>query len=246
MPDCPTCGKTCNTMQGVRIHHTKVHGDSLPNLICKGCDSDFYHPKADRAFCRDCDFRARENNPNWKDAKEAAECEICEKPFEYYPTDKEGIYCPDCVESAEEFLGTPSYELRDIERVEKECEECGEEMVVLQTTVDQGRGRFYSASCRDTWFSHEYDNPHANPYSGKWYKMRHQIYKRDDHQCVRCGRHRQEIGREPEVHHFTPIREFDDPQDAHRPDNLICLCRGCHSQAEFGVISDWELRDLME
>lgn len=51
---CPTCGKKLPTESGVRQHHTKVHGEKLPNLTCKNCGEDFYHPKSDREYCSEC------------------------------------------------------------------------------------------------------------------------------------------------------------------------------------------------
>ncbi|WP_306438828.1 HNH endonuclease [Natronococcus pandeyae] len=44
------------------------------------------------------------------------------------------------------------------------------------------------------------------------------------------------MGREPDVHHITPVREFENPQRAHTVDNLISLCRSCHRLAEIGSI----------
>ena len=44
------------------------------------------------------------------------------------------------------------------------------------------------------------------------------------------------MGREPDVHHITPVRDFEDPQDAHRLDNVVCLCRSCHRLAEIGEV----------
>jgi hypothetical protein len=44
--DCPTCGKSLTTEQGMGQHHTKAHGDPVPNRTCKGRETDFYGPKA--------------------------------------------------------------------------------------------------------------------------------------------------------------------------------------------------------
>jgi predicted HNH restriction endonuclease len=34
------------------------------------------------------------------------------------------------------------------------------------------------------------------------------------------------------VHHITPIRDFDTPEEANTLDNLITLCEPCHAQWE--------------
>ena len=241
MPECPTCGTALETEQGVRIHHTRVHETPLPNRVCKGCEQPFYDPRSDRVYCDGCNPNAGEHNPNWKDAKEEATCKLCESTFDYYPSDKQGVYCPDCVEAADEFLGTPSYELREIERVEKECELCEKDMTVLQSEIDRGRGRFCSEECRNLWLRNEIDNPHSAPYHGIWHTVRKAAYKRDEHQCQWCGTSKDEIGREPDAHHIKPIREFEDPEEAHRLDNIICLCKVCHRRAEIGLITEAEL-----
>ena len=67
--DCPTCGRSLSTKQGMRQHHTKAHGDPLPNRTCEGCDTEFYDPKTRRRYCDDCDPNAGEHNGNWKGRK---------------------------------------------------------------------------------------------------------------------------------------------------------------------------------
>jgi hypothetical protein len=153
--DCPTCGKSLNTEQGMRQHHTKVHGDPLPNRTCEECEERFYDPKARRTYCEDCYTGAGRQNGNWKDAKEQAECERCGDEFEYYPLDKDGVYCSACVEAADEFLGTPSYAGEEFPRTERECEHCGEVFTVLNTTLRREPCRFCSQECLYNWMSNE-------------------------------------------------------------------------------------------
>jgi len=81
---CPTCEKMLPTEQGMRQHHPKVHGEPLPNRTCVDCGTEFYHAKAKRKFCYDCNHNAGENNGNWKDARETAECRLCGDSFEFY------------------------------------------------------------------------------------------------------------------------------------------------------------------
>jgi hypothetical protein len=100
--DCPTCGKSLNTEQGMRQHHTKVHGDPLPNRTCKGCDTEFYDQKARRHYCDDCNPNAGPNNGNWKGAKDISNCARCGATFEYYPSDKPGVYCSRCIENEQD------------------------------------------------------------------------------------------------------------------------------------------------
>ncbi len=63
--DCPTCNNELATEQGVRIHHTRVHDEPLPNRECKGCDSRFYDSQSRRKYCDDCNPNAGEESVNW-------------------------------------------------------------------------------------------------------------------------------------------------------------------------------------
>lgn len=58
-------------------------------------------------------------------------------------------------------------------------------------------------------------------HSGKWRKVRKQVYKRDGHECTECGASECEL----HAHHLErPINggpKFD-------LDNLVTLCRDCH------------------
>lgn len=239
--DCPTCGKSLNTEQGMRQHHTKVHGDPLPNRTCKGCGVEFYDEKARLDYCDDCDPNAGEHNGNWKGAKETTVCERCERSFEYYPSDKEGVYCPSCVEEADEFLGEHYRDVHDIEPVERQCEQCGGEFSILPCFIREGGGRYCSRDCFSAYLSENRVQKEVR-YNGDWLRMKRQALDRDDHRCQHCGKDRGEIGQEPDVHHITPLREFEDPQEAHSLDNLVALCRSCHADAEWGKIPDRKIR----
>lgn len=119
---CPTCRKDLPSGTNLPVHHKSVHGSPLPNRTCKGCGANFYDPKSHLRYCKQCNGNAGKNNGNWQDAKETAECRLCGDSFEFYPSDKKGVYCPTCVEASDEFLGDASWEINDIERVERECE----------------------------------------------------------------------------------------------------------------------------
>ncbi|ELY60603.1 HNH endonuclease [Natronolimnohabitans innermongolicus] len=233
--DCPTCGQSLATERGMRQHHTKVHDEPLPNRTCNGCNAEFYDPKSRRSYCDDCNPNAGEHNGNWKGGTETASCKRCESTFEYYPSDKPGVYCSDCVVGADDFLGTPYYEYHDIERVQKVCEWCGKISTVLKSRTEREPVRFCSQVCLSRWLSDQWEDS-ENAYNGRWREVRRQALERDDHSCQHCGITREEIGHEPDVHHIKPVREFNDQQLAHTLDNVICLCRSCHRYAEIKSI----------
>ncbi len=237
--ECPTRSRVFETARGARQHHTKVHGKPLDNRTCGGCGDNFYDPKARLEHCDDCDPNAGQNNGNWSGASEETECDRCGTAFEYYPSDKNGVYCSECVELAEEFLGTPYAETVDAERVSRQCDHPEEEFEILQSSVERGHGRFCSHDCRSDWMSENWtgDDHHRwkggkTSYLGNWSRARERALERDDYQCQRCGKGENRIGRSPVVHHITPVREFDDPREAHDLDNLVTLYRGCHAEVE--------------
>lgn len=65
-------------------------------------------------------------------------------------------------------------------------------------------------------------------YSGsRWVESRRAALARDDRRCQDCG-----TQDSLHVHHITPVREFDNAEDAHYLDNLVVLCKHCHPQWE--------------
>lgn len=239
--DCPTCGKELATEQGVRIHHTQIHDESLPNRKCAGCGSAFYDPQSRRTYCDNCDSNAGTANGNWKGAKESVECERCDSTFKYYPSNKEGLYCPECVASSDEFLGDAHR--KDAERVATECDQCDDPMNVLQSRLDRGEGRFCSRDCVGDWLSENVVGEHHHQwmngettYRGDWWKVRRKARERDGHECRICGATAGDETRKLDVHHLRPVREFDNSQDAHDLDNVVTLCRSCHRKAEAGTV----------
>lgn len=236
---CPACSKELTTERGMRQHHTKVHGEPLPNRVCEGCGVEFYDPKAQRSYCDDCNPNAGEHNGNWKDRKEIATCRLCDDEFSFYPSEKKGVYCPECVAESGEFLGTPY--VKDANRVETRCRYCGEPMTVLESERERGAGKYCSRECLGSWLSENVVGEDHHQWKGGtieygqgWWRIRRQALRRDDHTCQLCGISRTDLGQEPDVHHIRPVRTFDDPEDAHTLENVVCLCRRCHRLVEEG------------
>lgn len=241
--ECPTCGKRLSTERGMRQHHTKVHDDPLPNRECSGCGTGFYDPKARLEYCDDCNPNGGENNGNWKGAKEATECGRCGDEFDFYPSNKKGVYCSECVEEADEFLGTPYAETVDADRVTRNCDYCSTEITVLECNRRYGMGRFCSRECLSEWMSenrrgkkHQQWQGGDEGYYGRWCSIRRKVLARDGYRCQVCGVEAEELGQNPDVHHITPMRAFENAQDAHTMENLVALCRSCHHEVEDGRI----------
>jgi DEAD/DEAH box helicase domain-containing protein len=73
-----------------------------------------------------------------------------------------------------------------------------------------------------------------------WDKQRELARRRDGFRCRHCGAP-ERTGRQHDVHHLLPFREFDYVAgrndrylQANELDNLITLCSGCHRLAEAG------------
>ncbi|WP_435345510.1 HNH endonuclease [Haloarchaeobius sp. HRN-SO-5] len=240
---CPTCEKELRTEQGMRQHHAKVHGVSLPNRECSGCGTAFYDPKACRTFCDDCNPNAGEHNGNWSDARERTSCRECGDEFEYYPSNKEGVYCPECVESADGLL--PVQPMDDVPVTTAECTNCTREFEVSPSRLEgKSYGVFCSQSCYAAWLSsnvigadhHQWEGGVIR-YGQDWYRIRREALERDGYECQNCGNDADDLGRNPDVHHLVRVRDFDDPSDAHRLDNVVTLCRPCHRRVESGDVA---------
>jgi len=70
-------------------------------------------------------------------------------------------------------------------------------------------------------------------YGKGWESARQSALKRSDYICEGCGKrqdqHRQEWDVGLHVHHQRPVREFENPTEAHTVENLEVLCVDCHN-----------------
>ena len=73
-----------------------------------------------------------------------------------------------------------------------------------------------------------------NDYGPEWPRIRNAVRARDGFRCQVCGALENE-GRQHDVHHKTPFRQFPSAAEANRLDNLMTLCRACHGNAEANV-----------
>lgn len=199
------------------------------------------------------------DNPNWKDAKQSTTCLECGCRFEYYPSSKKGLYCSDCVENGANNPSGEDHPLGSVtgedhpqwDKEEVECSWCDEPKMVTQGEMERNDEFFCDEECMSDWRSENWSGENhplwkggeIDDYGGKWPAIREKARQRDGYECVICSKSREEIGYGPEVHHIEPVRDHDDPQDAHRLDNVASLCPTCHSNAEHGNITKESLRD---
>ena len=264
--ECPTCPREFNTRRGLGVHHVHAHDERLPNRQCAHCEEEFYCDTA-KKFCShqcllDSGTYAGKNHPNYQGAKKETKCNICGAEFSYYPSEKKGLYCATCVEN-EDWYPKPDVTGENNHRwvggkQEYDCTVCGDP-VERYPSAAQGDAILCSEDCRRTWLSESFTGEgHPNwkgggnePYGKGWAAARRATLERDGFRCVICGVSSAELGRNPDVHHLIPVREFaesadDSIEDAHTLENLVTLCIGCHRKADFGIIDNAELRTRID
>ncbi|WP_276273448.1 HNH endonuclease [Haloarcula litorea] len=260
--ECPTCNREFDSRRGLGVHHSSVHDERLPNRECDECGDQFY-AEYEKRYCSDDCRRAAvsmegTDNPNYDGGKSETICDICGTRFEYYPSEKEGLYCGDCVETASwrdppELSGTehPAWEGGTLTL---SCDVCDDPVERYPSQIS-GEVTLCSRDCHAEWLSEAFTGDgHPNwrgggidDYGPGWRETRERALERDGHACVVCGTDADDLGRNPDVHHVVPVRLFAaspvlSVRDAHTADNVVSLCPGCHRRAEFGRLSRAELR----
>lgn len=122
-----------------------------------------------------------------------------------------------------------------------QCPNCGDD-VQRKPANTRGNNVFCDRDCYTDWKSEQMQgDDHWNWKGGytqgkNWAAIRQRALDADDYQCQGCGlteeEHRERYGAGLSVHHIHPRMEFDDPHEADQIDNLVALCRDCHSKWE--------------
>lgn len=130
-------------------------------------------------------------------------CSNCGNEFSYYPSNKDGIYCEDCVNDKSVTWSNGGLSGKDNPR--------------------------YGINPEDhpMW-----KGGYEINYIGIWNRVKEERLELDNHTCQRCNNSIDELGQEPDVHHIIPVSEFEDERDAHTIENTVCLCRSCHGKVE--------------
>lgn len=132
-------------------------------------------------------------------------------------------------------------------KVPLECERCGDLTKVWPSVVD--KRRFCSTDCASEWFGEEYSGQNSPRWRGgyeeyygpNWRRQRRRAIIRDQARCSDCGlteaESQEQFGEQLSVHHIAPVREYIDGdkldhEQANRLQNLVTLCRPCHSARE--------------
>lgn len=242
--ECPECGDSFPTERGMHSHYGQVHEGSISGKVekvCQTCGGSFevYPNRADTAqYCsKEC---LHGDTPD-------VECENCGAVFtvsNWRAEQGDQFFCdPSCRgEWISENLTGDDHPLHS-GRVE-ECAACGEEHLRPPSHRD-GPLQFCSQDCYGRWISENRtgeDNPQweggVGPYGAGWNEAKKEaVRERDGRKCQHCGLsesdHIEKHGGKHVVHHITPARKLDDPEERNAMKNLVTLCRGeCHQHWE--------------
>lgn len=201
---CPSCDKLLLSELGVKRHHSRTHNESL-TVVSRPC-----------SYCGDM--------------VEQQKCRI--KRYD-------NAFCDtDCKAKWQSEQGGHTHALS--EKIETSCDNCGKTIYRVESKVSRSEHNFCGFECYGEHRSRNYrgeNNPRwdggsPNDYGPDWPKMRRKALKRDGYQCVICGKSKEELGMNPDVHHIKPVKSFDTPNDANYLDNLVTLCRNHHKKWE--------------
>lgn len=260
--ECPTCGRSDFASDtGLKIHHSQAHGESIAGepVDCGWCGASLRRPpsrieRGENNFC-DADCRSaylseHQSGLNHHQNKRTREvCERCDEEYLARP-ENAGRFCSrEC--SVEWLTDVQTGEDHPLwSRETRECFNCGEEITERPSYFEGSERHFCSMSCRAE-VQPEWMQGEKNPawkggevsYGPNWPKMRRKALERGGWECRCCGMdieaHRDRWGKELHVHHIVPAREFDDPEERNRLDNLVTLCSECHKKAEHADKEIW-------
>lgn len=160
-------------------------------------------------------------------------CAWCGKSFHEPPSRAKGKYKHD-------FCSVKCYSEWKKKKIQVKCEHCGKIVKRTPNYLETYRHVFCSKRCMGLAWGGE-RNPTwkggYEPYYGpNWYKQRRKALERDNHICQLCDA--PENGREHNVHHIVPFREFgrERYEEANRLENLITLCDHHHAKVENGEV----------
>lgn len=130
------------------------------------------------------------------------------------------------------------------------CTVCGKPVVRPKAHSKRTEYAFCSPECYRHWLSRRFSGENNPNYQGgiqvpnygyNWDRQKRRVLDRDDHTCQRCGKTKDDLGQEPDVHHIVPFttfllkHELDTDMAAREGNtltNLISLCRPCHLKIE--------------
>jgi 5-methylcytosine-specific restriction endonuclease McrA len=212
-----------------------------PSLIEKSennfCDSDCYGSYLS-------ENRSGNDHPQYN--KKKVTCKNCGKEKEVSPSHHEKVenhYCnAECQAEYEDRSGENNHFWKGGKET-VECEYCESLVEVHQYRTEEYDTFFCNVDCRGKWATEEFSGEnhplwegYSEYYGEDWLAIRDLVRERDNGTCQICGTDSNELGQWPDVHHIKPVKDFEDPNNANYPMNLISLCSSCHGKVEQGEL----------
>lgn len=263
--DCPEdgCSFSTDTEHGVRVHQSAKHGFDK-TVTCEYCGETKEFPDKNPTELEGQKYCSRECSQNaiaeCRSERVELECEECGTIFEEVPSRKDRAkYCSEeCriknfteigIEKGKETRFSEDHEpwnkglsIKESEKIQEVAEKCSKKLEGRNinpnvgftdghTPWNKGLSGFMAGDKHPL-----YKGGYRGSYGESWHVNRQKVLERDDHKCQYCGKTKEELGQEPDVHHIKPFREFDEAKEANKTENLICLCPKHHKRAEHNKI----------
>jgi hypothetical protein len=214
MEICPTCGKEFGTERGLKVHHTKSHGETIAGveLICENCGETYRKPPSEAERSTYCS----------QDCQAEHFSEIRDTPF---GGERNGVHltCEWCGEK----YRLPAADAEGSRFCSRECQS---KMQSVEFSSEDWH--LFGTTGAD----HPVYTGYEDYYGENWPEQRRAALERDRHECVACGigrrQHRKKHGCDLHVHHIQPIANYGTPEAANELSNLITLCRPHHAKWE--------------
>lgn len=213
---CRSCGVDRGSRQALYDHY-RSNANDCTGFECPTCGVDYL-------TCKEGVNRHRASQHGNNLRLVTVNCMVCGEEYEKEPHHVENT--------------TKNYCSKECQAIDLKreavvvCEVCNEERVV---SPPSSASRFCSKKCMKEVFkgeTHPCYKGGKNYYGEDWNRMRRKARERDGHQCQVCGKDKSDLGMHPHVHHVRPVKDFEDPNDAHYLENLITLCPKHHHMYE--------------
>lgn len=263
MVECPTCGSEHSTEKNMKIHHSHEHGESIAGVVvdCFSCGTEmrvrpYRKEKYDHHTCsKDCQRELLSELKSGEHNKLLLECNNCGSDVEKWPSQVfDGVYCDrSCA------IEDRAHVHEGKNQIPVQCPICGNGFTEHPSRLGRVESCCCSQECADKGHRQRMMGEH-NPnyshgqsdtlrYGPNWEDTRTKVLERDNHKCVSCGiteqQHRDRWNNSLNIHHITPLSEFDSPKEANNLENLVALCQQCHGliehdRIELGVVERTE------
>jgi len=124
--------------------------------------------------------------------------------------------------------------------IEVECSWCGKKIIRNMATIAKNNNFFCCRKHCGLWKAqnlrgdkiYNWKGGYMPYYGENWLSQRRLALKRDNYTCQKCGKTKDDLGKNPDVHHKKSFRKFglENYIQANDLKNLICLCGKCHSR----------------